>query len=86
MKDGFVDPLTPQDVAAISSYIQEHRESDKPFNLSVGANTTNDKEQDEDRASALEEAGANWWVDGTLPAVEDLETLRKRIQAGPPSV
>jgi alkanesulfonate monooxygenase SsuD/methylene tetrahydromethanopterin reductase-like flavin-dependent oxidoreductase (luciferase family) len=84
MKVGFVDPLTPQDVAAISSYIQQHREGNRPFSLAVGANTTNDKAQDRARAAALSEAGANWWLDGTLTTLEDLQALRSRLHAGPP--
>ena len=84
MKDGFVDPLTPQDVAAMASYIQQHRKTDKPFNLAVGANTSGDTNQDRDRAAALREAGANWWLDGTLTPFEDLQALRTRLHAGPP--
>ncbi len=84
MKDGFVDPLTPQDVAAMASYIQQHRKTDKPFNLAVGANTSNDQPRDKDRAAALQDAGANWWLDGTVTPFEDLDALRKRLQAGPP--
>ena len=84
MKDGFVDPLTPQDVAAMASYIQQHRATDKPFNLAVGANTSGDTSQDRDRAAALREAGANWWLDGTLTPFEDLQALRTRLHAGPP--
>ena len=68
----------------MASYIQQHREHDKPFNLAVGANTTSDKTQDRARAAALREAGANWWVDGTLTPLEDLQALRTRLHAGPP--
>jgi len=85
MKVGFVDALTPQDVAAMSSYVQQHREGGtKPFNLAVGANTTGDNARDRERALALEEAGANWWLDGTLTPFEDLDALRTRLRAGPP--
>jgi len=84
VKAGFVDPLTPQDVAAMSRYIKAYRDDDRPFNLAVGANTTNDKAHDSDRAAALREAGANWWLDGTLTTFEDLNSLRSRLHAGPP--
>jgi alkanesulfonate monooxygenase SsuD/methylene tetrahydromethanopterin reductase-like flavin-dependent oxidoreductase (luciferase family) len=85
VKSGFVDLLTPQDVAAMSSYIRQHRENSKPFNLSVGAMTSEDKGRDRDLSMALEEAGANWWMDGTYTPLEDLESLRLRLHAGPPS-
>lgn len=85
MKVGFADPLTPQDVAAMAAYIQQHREANKLFNLAVGATTTGDRARDRARAMALEEAGANWWLDGTLTSFEDLQALRVRLHAGPPA-
>jgi len=84
MKVGFTEPLTPQDVAAMSSYIKAYRDDDRTFNLAVGANTTNDKARDRARAAALREPGANWWLDGTLTTFEDLKSLRSRLNAGPP--
>jgi alkanesulfonate monooxygenase SsuD/methylene tetrahydromethanopterin reductase-like flavin-dependent oxidoreductase (luciferase family) len=82
----FITLLNPQEVVEITKYIRQHRDSDAPFNLSIGANTTDDRQADLDHAEAIEEAGANWWLDGSSPAVESLEVLRARVRRGPPGV
>ena len=81
----FVTELNPQEVAEITSYIDEHRDNDEPFQLSIGTNTTDDRQADFARSQAFEEAGANWWLDGGNPATESLEALRARVRRGPPS-
>jgi alkanesulfonate monooxygenase SsuD/methylene tetrahydromethanopterin reductase-like flavin-dependent oxidoreductase (luciferase family) len=81
----FVTELNPQEVAEITNYIIEHRDSDEPFQLSIGTNTTDDHQADLARSQAFEEAGANWWLDGGNPATESLEALRARVRRGPPS-
>jgi hypothetical protein len=84
VKAGFIEPLTPADVQDIHRYIGQHRKIEDPFNLAVGANTTGDMKSDRARATALEEAGANWWLDGTSTAMENLDQLKARIERGPP--
>lgn len=84
VKAGFIEPLTPADVQDIHRYIGQHRKIENPFNLAVGANTTGDMKSDRARATALEEAGANWWLDGTSTAMENLDQLKARIERGPP--
>lgn len=80
----FFTELTVEEVAQIAGYIREHRDIDAPFNLSVGAFTSDDPKADVERARALEEAGANWWQDGAYPPAETLEALEARIRRGPP--
>ncbi len=84
MKVGFLDPLGPKQVAEIAAYIASERQSGDPFNLAVGANTSGNLEKDRERATALEKAGANWWMDGTLTQFEKLDALTARVRAGPP--
>jgi hypothetical protein len=76
--------LLPEQVAEMAAYIGSERQSDAPFNLAVGANTSGNPEKDRERARALEQAGANWWLDGTLTPFEDLDALTARLRAGPP--
>ena len=86
VKVGFIEPLQPEDVVEIAAYIQSQRSAGTPFNLAVGANTTGNPDEDRERATALEQAGANWWLDGTVTQFEPLDALRARLRAGPPRV
>jgi alkanesulfonate monooxygenase SsuD/methylene tetrahydromethanopterin reductase-like flavin-dependent oxidoreductase (luciferase family) len=84
VKHDFTTPLTPGEVSDIAEYIGKHRDSDAPYNLSIGANTTDDSQADLAHAQALEAAGANWWLDGGNPGAESFESLRTRVRRGPP--
>jgi len=86
MKAGWVDPFTAADVAAMCDYIGQHRSSQRDFNLAVTENTTADPQRDQARAAELMEAGANWWLDGTMTKTESLEQVRARIRRGPPKL
>jgi alkanesulfonate monooxygenase SsuD/methylene tetrahydromethanopterin reductase-like flavin-dependent oxidoreductase (luciferase family) len=81
----FWTQLNPQEVTEITTYIAAHRDSDQPFHLSIGANTTEDRQADLAHAQAIEDAGANWWLDGGNPATETLDALRARVRRGPPT-
>jgi alkanesulfonate monooxygenase SsuD/methylene tetrahydromethanopterin reductase-like flavin-dependent oxidoreductase (luciferase family) len=81
---GFVEPLSERDVAAICSYVSEHRTSDAPFELGVSGQASGDADADRRRVEALRAAGATVWIDGTVPRFESLDDARKRIRRGPP--
>jgi alkanesulfonate monooxygenase SsuD/methylene tetrahydromethanopterin reductase-like flavin-dependent oxidoreductase (luciferase family) len=81
---GWVDPLGPDDVAAICSHVSDHRTSDAPFELAVTAGISADESTRRRRAAELEAAGATVWVEGTIPRFESLDDARKRIRRGPP--
>lgn len=83
-KAGFAEPLSPQEVGQVADYVARHRASARPFNLAVAAVGTTDAAADVRHARALEAAGANWWVDGTSPKFESLDSLRARVRRGPP--
>jgi alkanesulfonate monooxygenase SsuD/methylene tetrahydromethanopterin reductase-like flavin-dependent oxidoreductase (luciferase family) len=81
---GWVEPLGPDDVAAIHSHVSEHRTSGAPFELGVAGRASGDEDADRRRAARLEAAGATIWIDGTIPRFESLDDARKRIRRGPP--
>jgi alkanesulfonate monooxygenase SsuD/methylene tetrahydromethanopterin reductase-like flavin-dependent oxidoreductase (luciferase family) len=81
---GWVEPLGPDDIAAIRSHVAQHRSTDAPFELAVSGRTSADVDTDRRRADELEAAGATTWIDGTVPRFESLDEARTRIRRGPP--
>lgn len=84
LSQDFANPLSPDDVRAIKGYIADHRDSDRPFNLAVGLNGSDDAAADIDRAQAYADAGADWWQEGVIPVASDLSEIRAVVRAGPP--
>jgi alkanesulfonate monooxygenase SsuD/methylene tetrahydromethanopterin reductase-like flavin-dependent oxidoreductase (luciferase family) len=81
---GWVDPLGPDDVAAIRSFVSDRRTTDAAFELAVAGGGSADEDANRRRAEGLEAAGATMWVDGTIPRFESLDDARSRIRRGPP--
>lgn len=76
--------ITPDDIRAIKTYVEEHRTLNTPFDIIWEGQTPGD-----DPARAQEiiqpyaEAGATWWMEAYWSFPPTAE-LRKRIQQGPP--
>lgn len=91
------DVFPPEKVREIVEYIQEHRQSDGPFDVTIGGNTPGD---DPDKAAEIvapyAEAGVTWWQEGIhllrpdlaerASSSSGLEAMRWRIQQGPPRI
>lgn len=87
--DGIVTQTDqPQDVRAIAEYVAHERPpkvGDPPFEIVVQGRTAPD---DPDPAAIVQpfvEAGATWWIDADWDG-STVESLRRRIQAGPPRI
>lgn len=85
--------MSPDDVRAMTNYILEHRSSDEPFDVVIaGATPGNDPSHGAGIVSAMEKAGATWWIEGIDPwrfgwTGENQwpsEEMRERINDGPP--
>ena len=78
----------PEDIRAIAEYIARERPArldDPPFEIVVQGRTSPD---DADAAAVVRpfaEVGATWWIDADWEG-PTVESLRRRIQAGPPRV
>ncbi len=81
---GKFEELTPDDIRAMKTYIDENRTLSTPFDIAIEGTTPGD---DPDQAVAAvrpwAEAGATWWIEAMWSA-PDLEAVRARIQQGPP--
>ena len=85
--DGILTQVdSPEDVRAIAEYVARERRpkpGSHPFEIVAQGRT---KPDDPDAAAMVRsyaEAGATWWIDGDWGGAT-VESLRRRIQAGPP--
>ena len=78
--------LEPQDVADVVAWLRAHRPADAgPFEVVLHGALPADRGAARERAAALAEAGATWFVDALWdPATATPEVLRDRARLGPP--
>ncbi len=85
--DGSFAAVTPDDVRAMRTYIQERRPDASSFDIVCEGETPGD---DPARAAAIvrpfAESGATWWTESMWSAGDDLPRVRARIRSGPPRV
>jgi alkanesulfonate monooxygenase SsuD/methylene tetrahydromethanopterin reductase-like flavin-dependent oxidoreductase (luciferase family) len=84
MNTDYANSVSVHDVKVIKNIIAEHRHSEKPFNLGVALNSTDNLAADVERAEAYEAAGVDWWQEGVFPPAESLDQLRSIVLRGPP--
>ena len=73
-------------IAAIVEYVGRERparQSDRPFEIVAQGKTPPDSSRAAEIVGPFAAAGATWWIDGDWDAATP-ESLRTRIQAGPP--
>ncbi len=82
--------MTPADIQAMKSYIDEHRTSTTPFDIIMEGETPGD---DAEKAASiirpLAESGVTWWLEavwGTPETQGGLEGMRRRVKQGPPKI
>ena len=72
--------LTPDELPAPLTYIQEHRESDAPFDVNASSAIPTDLGRAKDVVDAFAAAGATWLQEWQPTA----DALPARLRAGPP--
>ena len=87
-EDGNHAAVTPEDLRAMKTFIEAHRERDGSFDYVIEGSTPGD---DPAAAAAIVrpwlEAGATWWLEAMWDAGRtDLDRVRARIQQSPPRV
>ena len=73
-------------IAAIAEYVARERpvrQADRPFEIVAQGKTPPDSRRAAAIVGPFAAAGATWWIDGDWDGAT-LESLRTRIQAGPP--
>jgi alkanesulfonate monooxygenase SsuD/methylene tetrahydromethanopterin reductase-like flavin-dependent oxidoreductase (luciferase family) len=89
--DGSHAELTPELLGPIKAYLDEHHQSPGPYDIVVEAPQTPIASRPEtpQKAAALEQAGATWWLESMWDAAEtmfDPDTQRRilhRVNLGP---
>jgi alkanesulfonate monooxygenase SsuD/methylene tetrahydromethanopterin reductase-like flavin-dependent oxidoreductase (luciferase family) len=77
--------MTPEQLAEIVSYTLAHRASDSPFDFVIEGQTAGDGGAgDRERVEGLRAAGLTWWIENLGWFRGPLESMRERIDAGPP--
>ncbi|MEI2616504.1 MAG: LLM class flavin-dependent oxidoreductase [Thermomicrobiales bacterium] len=79
--------VTPGLLAEIAAWVAEHRAAATPFHVIMEASTpADDAPRAREVAREWADAGATWLLESFWTGPNDVDTLRRRIQAGPPSV
>jgi alkanesulfonate monooxygenase SsuD/methylene tetrahydromethanopterin reductase-like flavin-dependent oxidoreductase (luciferase family) len=77
------DTLSPEEVAEIARFIEQHRESDGPFDIVI--NGYSEGVQDADLMDRYAQAKTTWWLERIDPhRLFSLEAARARVVDGPP--
>jgi alkanesulfonate monooxygenase SsuD/methylene tetrahydromethanopterin reductase-like flavin-dependent oxidoreductase (luciferase family) len=83
-------PVTAKNVVAMAAYIKNHRSTDDPFDIVLEGETLGDKPKEAaNKIRPLANAGATWWIESRWAAPrndEGLQTVRQRIEQGPPQI
>ena len=85
------EPLKPDDLRKIISYIADHRIESTPFDVAVGGILPPSPEKGPELVQPWIDAGATWWIGSpdrywSSEPQERLDELRKRIHQGPPEI
>ena len=84
-KDGSNTPMTPADVRAMRSYIEERRTPSTPFDIVIEGETSGDNHtQAASIVNEWQQAGATWWLESMWGSGVTQDDVRRRIQQGPP--
>jgi alkanesulfonate monooxygenase SsuD/methylene tetrahydromethanopterin reductase-like flavin-dependent oxidoreductase (luciferase family) len=81
-------PLTAAALREMKTYIDDHRESQTPFDIVVEGETPgNDREAATETVNIWANAGATWWIEASWELPHDkylIPSLLERIRQGPP--
>jgi len=88
--DGSFAEMTPADIQAMKTFIDEQRSQTSPFDIVMEGETPGD---DHEKATAivgpLTQAGVTWWLEAVWASPQTrggLEGMRTRIKQGPPRI
>ena len=88
--DGSFAEMTPADIQAMKTFIDEQRSQTSPFDIVMEGETPGD---DYEKAAAivgpLAQAGVTWWLEAVWASPQTrggLEGMRTRIKQGPPRI
>ena len=87
---GSQEPLTPDELRELVSFVEAERSSDSPYDVVVeGLTPEHDDTEAREYTKALADAGVTWYLDGVWVYLYETpgraDAIRRRIRKGPPS-
>jgi len=76
--------MTPEDVAAMKTYIDDHRPTNSPYDIVISGWTGDDLPGAPGTIEPFASVGATWWLEATPGSPGWEHEVRARIGAGPP--
>ncbi|MBA2313528.1 MAG: LLM class flavin-dependent oxidoreductase [Actinobacteria bacterium] len=76
--------MTPEDVAGMKTYIDDHRPANTPYDIVISGWTGDDLPGAPGTIEPFASAGATWWLEATPGSPGWEHEVRARIGAGPP--
>lgn len=84
-RDGRFEDITPASLTEMMDYVNEHRVSTDPFDVTVPGTALADPSSARDRIAALGDAGMTWWREGWAPdSPVSVKEWHRRVLEGPP--
>lgn len=78
--------ILPEEVPAIRAYVQQHRTTDEPFDVTIILWSEGDRSaREQEETARYAEAGVTWWIEDLSSERFPLEEARKRLHKGPPA-
>lgn len=77
------DPLSPDEIRQLRTYVAEHRSARRPFDIIAGGPSVVENKRPAEVVRPYLDAGATWWIEGDMAA----DTVKKcfdRVRKGPP--
>ncbi len=77
--------LKPGDITDLRAYIQKHRQTEGPFEIThIGRTPGDDRAAAQEIVTPYAEAGVSWWLERIGARQDSLESMRPRVRQGPP--
>ena len=78
-------PMQPKDLHEIRTFINTYRTDNAPFDLvMMGYTPGDDPVKAQKNVEKYAKAGLTWWLESLFRMKNSVETMRTRIQQGPP--
>jgi hypothetical protein len=85
-KHGHPPPV--DQVRDLVTYLGQHREDDRPFEIVLGGVSPSEPAEARDLIGPLADAGATWWDERQLqtgPGIDRFSAVLRRVEQGPPT-
>ncbi len=79
-------PPTPDRIAEVASYVNEHRTTDGPYDLTTVGTVFGSGGENAVDLQGMAAAGATWWREQWVPGTMDHDAWLERVREGPPQV